>query len=211
MAERKYIIPLRKEYQKAPIYARTKKAVKAIRQYLAKHMKNENVKLGRQLNMYLWQNGNRNPPHKVEVIADIHKDKDSEFIMVELAGHSLDDLRPKVEVKKASGIAGKLEEKLGGSEKKSTEKKKMGVKKADKKVVEEEKKAEVKKAEVKKADKQVVQEEKKVEEKKEAEKVIREVPLEEGKEKVSEAKIEEKEVKQEQKVERAEKKEGLKK
>ena len=190
MVERKYIIRLRKEYQKAPIYARTKKAVKAVREYLVKHMKNENVKLGRQLNMYLWQNGNRNPPHKVEVVADIHKDKDVEFVMAELAGHTLDDLKPKVEVKKASGIAGKLEEKLGGSEKKSVEKKKIGVKKADK---------------------QVVEEEKKEEEKKEAEKVVREVPLEEGKEKVSEAKVEEKEVKQEQKVERAEKKEGLKK
>ena len=189
MAERKYIIPLRKEYQKAPIYARTKKAVKAVREYLVKHMKNENVKLGRQLNMYLWQNGNRNPPHKVEVVADIHKDKDAEFIMAELVGHSLEDLKPKVEVKKASGIAGKLEEKLGG-EKKSTEKKKIGVKKADK---------------------QVVEEEKKVEEKKEAEKVIIEKPLEEEKEKVVEAKVEEKEVKQEQKVERADKKEGLKK
>jgi len=189
MVERTYIIPLRKEYQKAPIYARTKKAVKAVREYLVKHMKNENVKLGRQLNMYLWQNGNRNPPHKVEVVADIHKDKDVEFVMVELAGHSLEDLKPKVESKKATGIAGKLEDKLGG-EKKSTEKKKIGVKKADK---------------------QVVEEEKKVEEKKEAEKVIMEKPLEEEKEKVVEAKVEEKAVKQEQKVERADKKEGLKK
>ncbi len=190
MVERKYIIPLRKEYQKAPIYARTKKAVKAVREYLAKHMRNENVKLGRHLNMHLWQNGNRNPPHKVEVVADIHKDKDVEFVIAELVGHSLVDLKPKVEVKKATGLAGKIEDKLGGSDKKSTGKKKIGVKKADK---------------------QVVEEEKKVEEKKEAEKVIKEKPLEEEKEKVVEAKVEEKEVKKEQKVERADKKEDLKK
>tara|TARA_Y100000310_G_scaffold345220_2_gene462819 strand:- start:1429 stop:1998 length:570 start_codon:yes stop_codon:yes gene_type:complete len=189
MAERKYIIPLRKEYQKAPIYARTKKAVKAIREYLQKHMKYEEVKLGRNLNMYIWQNGNRNPPHKVEVVADVYKDKDVEFVMVELVGHSLEELKPKVEVKKATGIAGKLEDKLSG-DKKVIEKKKIGAKKADK---------------------QVVETVKKVEEKKEAEKVEKEKPLEQAKKKVAEAKKEDKEVKQEQKVIRAEKSEPIKK
>lgn len=189
MAERNYIIPLRREYQKAPIYARTKKAIKAIREYLQKHMKHEDVKLGRRLNMYIWQNGNRNPPHKVEVVADVYKDKDVEYVMAELAGHSLEELKPKVEVKKASGIAGKLEEKLSG-DKKVIEKKKIGAKKSDK---------------------QVIEAEKKVEEQKEAVKLEMEKPLEKSKEKVAEVKQESKEVKQEQKVVRADKSEPVKK
>ena len=49
--ERTYIIPLRKEWLKVPIYKRTKKAVKATKEFLQKHMKVETVKLGRHLNM----------------------------------------------------------------------------------------------------------------------------------------------------------------
>ena len=190
MAERNYIIPLRREYRKAPIHSRTKKAIRALRQYLQKHTKHEDVRLGRNLNLYIWQNGNRNPPHKVEVVTDIYKDKEVEYVMAELVGHSLEELKPKVEAKKATGIAGKLEDKLSGGDKKVTEKKKIGAKKVSK---------------------QVVETEKKVVEKKEAAKVEIEKPLEKSKEKVAEAKKESKEVKQEQKVVRAEKSEPIKK
>ena len=69
VGERTYTIPLRKEFQKAPIYKRTKKAVAALRQFLQKHMKSEDVKLGRKLNEALWQRGITNPPHKVKVTA----------------------------------------------------------------------------------------------------------------------------------------------
>ncbi|MBI2666237.1 60S ribosomal protein L31 [Candidatus Woesearchaeota archaeon] len=69
VGERTYTVPLRKEYQKAPIYKRTKKAVAALRQFLQKHMKSEEVKLGKKLNEALWQRGITNPPHKVKVTA----------------------------------------------------------------------------------------------------------------------------------------------
>lgn len=69
LLERTYTIPLRKEYQKAPIYKRTKKAVAALRQFLQRHMKSESIKLGSALNQKLWQRGIRKPPHKVKVTA----------------------------------------------------------------------------------------------------------------------------------------------
>jgi len=65
--ERTYNVPLRKEFQKVPIWRKTKKAVKALREFLAKHMKSEDVKLSKELNEKVWQNGIRNPPHHVKV------------------------------------------------------------------------------------------------------------------------------------------------
>ena len=188
--EKTFIVPLRREFQKAPIYARTKRAIKAVREYLIRHMRNEDVRLGKHINMYMWQNGNRNPPHKIEVVADVVKDKDYEYVIAELKGKSLEDLKPKVVEKKKEGLAGKLEGMVG--DKKKTEKKKPG----------------------KVTEKQAKETEKKVEEKKEAAKVEtkkEEVAKLEKKEKVSSAKVEEKEVKQEQKVERAEKGTAIKK
>ena len=61
--ERTYNVPLRKEYMKAPRWNRTKKAVIALRQFLAKHMKSEEVKLSK-LNEFMWKHGIKTPaPH----------------------------------------------------------------------------------------------------------------------------------------------------
>ena len=67
--ERVYNVPLRKEYRKGPRWKRTKKAVRALREFLTKHMRSENVKLGKELNEELWKHGIRNPPHHVKVTA----------------------------------------------------------------------------------------------------------------------------------------------
>ena len=39
MFEREYIVPLRREWLKVPTYKRANKAVKALKQFIAKHMK----------------------------------------------------------------------------------------------------------------------------------------------------------------------------
>ncbi len=65
--ERVYNIPLRKEYMKSPRWKRTKKAVTAAKEFLARHMKSENVKLSKEINEMLWQHGIRNPPHHIKV------------------------------------------------------------------------------------------------------------------------------------------------
>ncbi len=67
--ERTYNVPLRKEYMKAPRWNRTKKAVIALRQFLAKHMKSEKVQLSKELNEEMWKHGIQNPPHHVKVNA----------------------------------------------------------------------------------------------------------------------------------------------
>ncbi len=65
--ERTYNVPLRKEYRKVPRWRKTKKAVDALREFLVKHMKSEDVKLSKELNEHVWKHGIKNPPHHVKV------------------------------------------------------------------------------------------------------------------------------------------------
>jgi large subunit ribosomal protein L31e len=70
--KRIYNVPLRREFLKSPKYKRTKKAVIALKQFLIRHMKSEDIKIGKYLNQTLWKNGIQNPPHhvKIEVTKD---------------------------------------------------------------------------------------------------------------------------------------------
>jgi large subunit ribosomal protein L31e len=65
--ERTYNVPLRKEYRKVPRWRKTKKAVTALRQFLSKHMKSDDIKLSNALNEKVWQHGIKNPPHHIKV------------------------------------------------------------------------------------------------------------------------------------------------
>jgi large subunit ribosomal protein L31e len=72
--EREYVIPLRREARKVPRYRRAKKAVKAMKEFLAKHMKVEGrdlkkVKIDIYLNNEVWFRGIKKPLHKVKVKA----------------------------------------------------------------------------------------------------------------------------------------------
>ncbi|MBS3170666.1 60S ribosomal protein L31 [Candidatus Woesearchaeota archaeon] len=121
--ERTYIIPLRKEWLKVPIYKRTKKAVTATKQFLVKHMKVKNIKLGRHLNMKIFEQGYRHPPHKVEVSAELIKDKEGDYIYAELVGVKKEVLKKEKVVKK-EGLAGKIEELASKTTGQKTEEKK---------------------------------------------------------------------------------------
>ena len=79
--ERIYVINLRREFIKSPSYKKTSKAMRAIKEYISKHMKTKNVLIGQHLNKAVWINGKKNPPAKVEVRATRQEDK----VLVELA------------------------------------------------------------------------------------------------------------------------------
>lgn len=139
--ERRYVIPLRKEFLKVPKYLRTRKAIKAIQKFIARHMKTDDVRIGKYLNLQVWTKGNRNPPHHVEILAEeiTHKDKGKEtkFVRVELVG------APKEEKAEEGGkkkLVDKLKEKIAGKE---------DVKKVSKETIEGEKKMEGQKEEQK--------------------------------------------------------------
>ena len=79
--EKVYTIPLRREFQKAPKYKYASKAMRALKNFLIKHTKSENIRIGKYLNQRIWQNGPKNPPSKVKV--NVIKDKEN-IIHVEL-------------------------------------------------------------------------------------------------------------------------------
>ncbi len=87
MAEikRSYTVPLRREFLKAPRYNKTKKAVKALQEFLAKHMKVpiEKVRIGDELNKHLWKSGIRSPPPRVKI--DVIKDEEG-MVFAQLEG-----------------------------------------------------------------------------------------------------------------------------
>ncbi len=100
--ERLYTIPLRKSFLKAVRYKRTAKAVKTVREFLVKHLKSEDIKLGKYLNQKLWERGMKNPPAKVQVKV-IQK---GEVYHAELVNAPIEEIKPKT--KKQS-----LKERLG--------------------------------------------------------------------------------------------------
>ena len=80
--ERVYTIPLRSDFVKVPKYYRAKRAVSRIKNFISKHMKSEDVRLGTVLNEHVWSKGIKNPPGKVTVKAV----KQDDFVTVELEG-----------------------------------------------------------------------------------------------------------------------------
>lgn len=121
--ERTYIVPLRSSFLKKPKYKRSKKAVSALREFVQKHMKSDNVKIGKHINQFIWKHGIKNPPHHVKVTCS----KDSEGVVnVELFGAKKEEkIEKKVshikKEKKESPIEEKLEKIKEEKEEKSKE------------------------------------------------------------------------------------------
>lgn len=81
--KKSYVIPLRRTFQKAAPTKRGPKAVRAVRTYLKKHCKVEEVKLGSKLNDTIWARGITNPPARVSVDVVI----EDGIAKAELQGH----------------------------------------------------------------------------------------------------------------------------
>jgi large subunit ribosomal protein L31e len=80
--EREYVIPLRGEWNKVVGYKRARRAVIAVKEFIAKHMKVvdrdvDKVRVDIYLNNEIWYRGGRNAPNKIKVKAI----KDSEGIV----------------------------------------------------------------------------------------------------------------------------------
>jgi len=67
--ERIYVIPLRRETLKVPNFKKANKAMRAVKEFIAKHMKTEDIHVGKYLNLKIWSHGAKNPPGKVKVNA----------------------------------------------------------------------------------------------------------------------------------------------
>ena len=139
--EREYVIPLRNKWKKVPRYKRVNKAIKAIKEFLVRHMGISDrdlnkVRLDKYLNEFVWARGIRKPPIKIKVRAI----KEGDIVRAELF-----EMPEKMKFKKLRKE--KIEQKameIVKSKKKTLEKIKEGIKPEEK--TEEEKKEEKEKA-----------------------------------------------------------------
>lgn len=72
--EREYIIPLRTKWKHVARYKKTNRAVKAVKEFIARHMKIrdrdlDKIKIDKILNEFMWARGIKNPPSKIKVKA----------------------------------------------------------------------------------------------------------------------------------------------
>ena len=151
--ERTYNIPLRTEFLKVPKYKRTNKAVRAVRNFLIKHMKCEKIVLGQFINKELWKHGIKNPPHHLKV--NVVK-KDGK-VYAELFGKKYEEAIKAEEVKEDAKGLDKVKDMLAGKEKEVTEEVKA---EEEKKETKEEKPKATEKKEVKAEKKETKPEEK---------------------------------------------------
>jgi len=111
--ERTYNIPLRQGFVKVPQHRRSKRAISELKQFLSKHMKSEEIKIGPVLNEHIWQDGIRKPPH--HVLVDAIKDDDG-IVRAELSGHKYVDFKAQEKTEDKGSLKDKLTSKLGGKE-----------------------------------------------------------------------------------------------
>ncbi len=114
-----YTIPLRKAFKKAE-KKRTPYAARLIRNYLKKHTKAEEIKLGRKLNEKVWERGIRKPPRRVRVKVM----KEGNVAKVELLGFEYEEFKALAK-KEKKGMKEKLLGRLGPKAAKKQEEEKL--------------------------------------------------------------------------------------
>ena len=114
--ERLHIINLRREFLKAPRYMKTKKAVSSLKEFIAKHRKVDikNVRIGRNLNLKLWERGRKNPPSKIKVKSIIQESK----AYVELPEFQFEEIKKIESKKEPKKVIENLKDKLETKEEK---------------------------------------------------------------------------------------------
>jgi len=110
--ERTYNVPLRRGFGQAAKNKKAKRAVTTLRKFISRHMKSKDIKIGRHLNMKLWERGIKNPPHHVKVEA---RKEDTGTVFVDIVGAPKEEVREKrisSRKKRDMSLKDKLQEKL---------------------------------------------------------------------------------------------------
>ncbi|MFH1072190.1 MAG: 50S ribosomal protein L31e [Nanoarchaeota archaeon] len=117
--QRTYTIPLRKDYVDSRRWKRSKKAVGILRIFLEKHTKRDVIKIGPELNKFIWKHGIKNPPSKVKVDVWI----EDELAKAELSGIEYQEAVKPEKKEKGESLKDKLAAKLGVGKEGKEEKK----------------------------------------------------------------------------------------
>jgi len=150
--EREYVIPLRRHWIHSQEYKRASKAVKAIKEFIARHMRVQDrdldkVKVDTYLNSEIWFRSAGKPPARIKVKAI----KEGEIVRVELAEMpkhlkfhkaKAEKVHKKAEKKEEPKVEEKKTEEVKTEEQKKDEKEKeQAVAEANTKIAEQQAKA----------------------------------------------------------------------
>jgi large subunit ribosomal protein L31e len=129
--QREYIVPLRSEWLKVPVYKRANKAVKALKQFMAQHMKVydrdlRKIKIENEVNNEIRFRGMKKPPTRIKVLAKKYDDDTVRVELVDIPTHvkfaRLREEKAKAEVDKKAPKKEEIKElKKEESEEKKTE------------------------------------------------------------------------------------------
>jgi large subunit ribosomal protein L31e len=98
--EKIFTVPLREAFEK-PRTKRAEIATGIVRDFLTRHMKSENIKIGKSINEEIWKRGIQKPPRRIRIHA--LKEEDivySELLGIEIKTPSKEEIKKKEEKKK---------------------------------------------------------------------------------------------------------------
>ena len=83
MDEKIYTINIRKAIAKVPRWEKSKRSVAAVKNYLKKHMKSDEVRIGKSITEEIWKGGNQNPPKSIRIHAILTEDEDKGKMIIQ--------------------------------------------------------------------------------------------------------------------------------
>jgi len=100
MDEKIYTINIRKDISKAPRWEKSKRSVIAVKNFLKRHMKGDDVKIGKSITEEIWKRGNQTPPKSIRIHAVLTEDEKGKIIKAELLGVPFPEEKEKKKEKK---------------------------------------------------------------------------------------------------------------
>jgi len=141
--EREYTIPLRDKVRSVPRYKKTPKAVKTVKEFLARHMKIRDrdlkkIRIDSYLNEELWMRGIKKPVHKIKVkavkdgdIVRVYSASLPEKIKFKKLREEKLEVKAKADVEKQKTIMEKAKETMKGTKKEEVSEEKSEEEKRD--------------------------------------------------------------------------------
>jgi len=101
MDEKIYTINIRNAISKVPKWEKSKRGVAVVRKFLERHMKGDEVKIGKSITEEIWKRGNQNPPESIRIHAILTEDEEEgKTIRAELLGVPFPEEKEKKKEKK---------------------------------------------------------------------------------------------------------------
>ncbi len=92
MEEKVFTINLRREGLDTARWRKSHRSSFIVRNFLTRHMKVENIKIGNSINEEIWSRGNQKPPAKIKIkVIKVKDDDGNDLVKAEMWGHVFEE------------------------------------------------------------------------------------------------------------------------